>query len=85
MYSKEFLSNGPYASYIGLSIIKLLGTELLISHTFQCERYFSFACLKISTIRMILLGTVPYAIVSVGDQLCVHEIKVICLFMAGTQ
>ena len=25
-------SNGPYASYIRLSIIKLLGTELLISH-----------------------------------------------------
>ena len=41
--SKEFLSNGPYASKIGLSIIKLLGTEFIISHTFQCERYFSFA------------------------------------------
>ena len=28
----------------GLSIIKLLGTEFIISHTFQCEHYFSFAC-----------------------------------------
>ena len=26
------------------SIIKLLGTEFIISHTLQCERYFSFAC-----------------------------------------
>ena len=42
--SKELLSNGPYASLIGLSIIKLLGTEFLINHTFQCERYSSFAC-----------------------------------------
>ena len=25
-------------------IIKLLGTEFIICHTFQCERYFSFAC-----------------------------------------
>ena len=24
-----------------LSIIKLLGTDFIISHTFQCERYFS--------------------------------------------
>ena len=23
--------------------MKLLGTEFMISHTFQCERYFSFA------------------------------------------
>ena len=22
----------------------LLGTEFILSHTFQCERYFSFAC-----------------------------------------
>ena len=42
--SKELLSNGPYASEIRLSIIKLLGTEFIISHTFQCERYISFAC-----------------------------------------
>ena len=44
MNSKELLSNDPYVSYIGLSFIKLLGTELIISHTFQCKRYFSFAC-----------------------------------------
>ena len=25
-------------------IIKLLATEFIISHTFLCERYFSFAC-----------------------------------------
>ena len=30
--SKELLSNGPYASYIGLSIIKIFGTEFIISH-----------------------------------------------------
>ena len=42
--SKVHLSNGPYASYIGLSIINLLGTEFIISCTFQCEFYFSFAC-----------------------------------------
>ena len=42
--SKELLSNGPYAPLIGLSIIKLLGTEFIISHIFQCEHYFSFAC-----------------------------------------
>ena len=42
--SKELLSNGPYASIIGLSIIKLLGTELIVSRTFQCEHNLSFAC-----------------------------------------
>ena len=40
----ELMSNGPYASQIGLSLTKLLGAEFKISHTFQCERYFSFAC-----------------------------------------
>ena len=29
-----------------LSITKLLGAEFIISHTFQSERYFSFACHK---------------------------------------
>ena len=60
--SKEFLANGPYASNIGLSIITLFGTEFIISHTFQCERYFSFACpVKFDSciIGVILLDTVP--------------------------
>ena len=45
----------------GLSIIKLKGTEFIISHTFQFERYFSFACpVKFdSIIGVILLDTVP--------------------------
>ena len=49
MNSKELLSNGPYASQI---IIWLLGTEFIISLTFQCERYFTF-CLsrKILTLK----------------------------------
>ena len=43
-------------------IIKLLGTDFIISHTFQCEHYFSFACPgKVESItRVILLDTVPY-------------------------
>ena len=41
------------------SIIKLLGTEFIISHTFQCERYFSFACPG-SITKVNLLDTVPY-------------------------
>ena len=28
------------------SIIKLLGTEFIISHTFHSERYFSFTCMS---------------------------------------
>ena len=44
--SKELLSNGPYASKMGLSIIKLLGTEFIISHTFQCERFFFLLVLE---------------------------------------
>ena len=58
MNSKELLSNGPNASYIGLSIIKLVGTE----YTFQCECYFPFACPGNfdKVIRVILLDTVPY-------------------------
>ena len=45
----------------GLSIIKLEGTEFIISHIFQFERYFSFACpvKYASIIRVILLDTVP--------------------------
>ena len=27
-----------------LDCTKLLGTEFIISHSFQCKRYFSFAC-----------------------------------------
>ena len=30
--SNELLSYGPYGSFIGQSIIKLLGTEFIISH-----------------------------------------------------
>ena len=50
-----FLSNGPYAWAIHQ------GTEFIISHTFQFERYFSFACpVKFdSIIGVILLDTVP--------------------------
>ena len=29
---------------LDISITKLLDTEFIISHTFQCERYFYFAC-----------------------------------------
>ena len=47
-----------------VSIIMLLGTEFIISHTFQCERYFFLLVLDSlikSIIRvMILLDTVPY-------------------------
>ena len=57
--SKELLSNGLYASKIGLSIIVLSGTEFIISHTFQCKRYFSFACPRKSIIKVILLDIVP--------------------------
>ena len=42
----ELLSNGPYASSIGLFLTKLLGTEFIISHTFQCERYFLLLVLE---------------------------------------
>ena len=44
MNFRELLSNGIYVPLIGLSIIKLLGTAFIISHTFQCERFFSFDC-----------------------------------------
>ena len=45
----------------GLSIIKLSGTEFIISHTFQFEGHFSFACpVKFDCIiGVILLDTVP--------------------------
>ena len=48
-------------SKIGLSIIKLLGTEFINN---QCEHYFSFACPG-SIIRVILLDTVSYVIINV--------------------
>ena len=58
MNSKEFLANGPYAWAIHH---KVIGTEFIISHTFQFERYFCFACpVKFdSIIGVILLDTVP--------------------------
>ena len=48
MNCKEPLSNGlyTYTSKIELSIKNLEGSEFIISHTVQCERYFSFACHK---------------------------------------
>ena len=54
----------PTCKLDSVSIITLLGTEFIISHTFQCERYFFLLVLD-SLIKsiikvMILLDTVPY-------------------------
>ena len=51
-------------------ITKLLGTEFIISHAFQRERYFSFACPG-SIIWVILLDTVPYIYIYILVPICV--------------
>ena len=51
-----------------LSIIKLLGTECIISHTFQCERYFS--------LRIMRLGGGPHhRVVGVGPEILIKYHK----------
>ena len=59
-YSRSPLHIASYALRIEVSVMKLLGAEFLISHTFQCKHYISIAY-NVCT-RSHLAEMIPYVV-----------------------